>query len=411
LANPDISFSLYVHVPFCRSKCFYCDFFSVPNPDPDLEARVVCEILEQAEFFRDVFGIDGVETAYVGGGTPSVLRRDILDRLLRGVSGFTPEEWTVEANPESLDEQFLNACDSNGVTRLSVGIQTGRDGLVTLLGRPGKSDDNARALRLLTTEWAGEVNLDFLAGIPGQEPEDMERDLACASDSRIGHASLYSLTVEPDTELYRRIADGRIRSDPEEKAEDLWFQGKRLLEQAGYANYEISNFARPGRECRHNMRYWRLEPYIGAGPGAVSTVPAALAAKLGQRIADAAGDACVVRLTNPRDVGEYLCGRPCLWGMEAEAVSDEDFLLETLMMGLRTASGISRRDFKRRFGGDLSEILPGCLESWRAEGLAEEDEEAMRLTEQGRLQLDGLLRETARRIHEGVTLPRRILWP
>jgi oxygen-independent coproporphyrinogen-3 oxidase len=217
--------------------------------------------------------------------------------------------------------------------------------------------------------------------------------------------------VESDTELSKRIERGEIRLDSEESAEELWFRGKALLERSGYANYEISNFARPGKECLHNMRYWRLEPYIGVGPGAVSTVPAAAALKLGHGLSNAVGEAHVIRLTNPHDIQGYLSGRNNLWGMEVETVSDRDFLLETLMMGLRTVSGIDGGLFRRRFGDTLEAIIPGRWQRWRAEGLAHEDTDALRLTEKGRLRLDGLLHEIAEDIRRGVAAPLRIQWP
>ncbi len=379
--------------------------------DPEIQGRVVRQTLEQAAFFRDTLGIERVETMYVGGGTPSILSGSDLSLLLGSLSDLKPSEWTIEANPDSLDGPFLKTCAAHGVTRLSLGIQAGRDGLLSTLGRPGRAADNARALGLISGNWKGQVNLDFLAGIPGQEPEDLEADLSWLAGYDIGHVSLYSLTVEPDTELSRMIERGEIRPDSEEHAEELWFHAKELLEGSGFVNYEISNFAKPGFECLHNMRYWRLEPYIGVGPGAVSTIPAAAAEALGKGISGQAGGARVVRMANPRDIGLFLSGRDNLWGMGVEGVSGEDFLLETLMMGLRTAAGIDGGAFRRRFGFEFDDFFPGRRGTWIAEGLAYEGSEALRLTEKGRLRLNRLLGEIASEIRRGLAAVPDLQWP
>lgn len=383
----------------------------MPCGDPEIQERVIEETLEQAEFFSNALGIPKVETAYIGGGTPSVLSGAVFSRLLGGLPGAAPMEWTVEANPESIDRRFLETCAAHGVTRISIGMQTGNDALLGLLGRPGRSTDNARALETISGSWTGETSLDFLAGIPGQNPRDIEADLGPLAESGIGHVSLYSLTVEPDTELSRRVRRGEIRLDPEETREELWFHGKELLEKSGYLHYEISNFARPGRECRHNMRYWRLEPYVGVGPGAVSTLPAAAAAALGHRIADAAGKANVLRLSNPRTIEGFLSGRKGLWGLGVEPVSDTAFLLETLMMGLRTSTGIPQEGFRRRFGGRMEDFFPGRWARWIDEGIAQEDAASLRLTEKGRLRLDRLLHEIAGDISRGPAAAPRLQWP
>ena len=369
------------------------------------------ETLEQAFFFLDALGIKRLETVYIGGGTPSILSRSDLSRLLGSLSGLDPLEWTIEANPDSLDEYFLETCAAHGVTRLSLGIQAGRDGLLSRLGRPGRAADNARALELISGRWKGKVNLDFLAGIPGQEHEDLEADLSPLAGSNIGHVSLYSLTVEPETELSRMIERGEIRPDSEERGEELWFHGKELLERSGFTNYEISNFAKPGCECRHNMRYWRLEPYIGVGPGAVSTLPAAAAQALGKGISEQAGGARVVRLSNPRDIGRFLSGRDGLWGMGVETVSDESFLLETLMMGLRTSEGIDGGAFLRRFGGEFDAFFPGLRRKWIADGLAHGESSGLRMKEAGRLRLNRRLEEIAAGISRGLAAAPEVLWP
>ncbi len=426
MGNSEPPRSLYLHVPFCRSKCFYCDFFSVPRcgrgSEGVLESRIVAETLRQAQRFHDALGIRKFDTVYVGGGTPSCLPRPELARLLEALGGFSPFEWTVEANPESIDEEFLELCLRYGVSRLSIGFQSNRDSLLSLLGRPGNREDNLRALEMLGRKWRGEIGVDLLAGIPGQTAADLESDLSMLYEAGIGHISLYSLTVEPETELERMIRSGEVTPNPEELSEELWLIGKNSLQKAGYGHYEISNFALPGRECRHNLRYWRLEPYIGVGPGAVSTLTLSDAKAIGAPLGGPTGEppgesvgeavaASVVRLSNPCDLGAFLAGEAEDWNVGVETIGDRDFMLETLMVGLRTSMGIDQSSFSRRFGGEFQEFYPGLWESWMDQGLAESSAESLRLTEKGRLFLNRLLAGIQEKTKSSDFPPLYVQWP
>jgi oxygen-independent coproporphyrinogen-3 oxidase len=407
--------SLYVHVPYCASKCRYCDFFSVPI-DPDegsggMAGRVVGETLVQLERFLQQAPPVRFETVYVGGGTPSVLPHDLLERLLGGLSRLGPSEWTVEANPESLDRAFLGICEQAGVTRLSVGLQSMDDRLLARLGRPGTVSDNARALELIADAWKGDVSFDLIAGIPGQSREATLADIADVTATGCGHASLYALTVEPGTPLAGLVDAGCIALNTRDHDEELWLAGRDAFEDAGLHQYEVSNLARPGGECRHNLRYWHLEPYLGIGPGAASTLPPDLATALtGERSA-----AAVVRLSNPRGINAFLSGAEnssgAPWGIESEAITYRSFLLETLMMGLRLTGGISAESFRRRFGQGLDRLVPGLWQRWTEQGFAAPQTGSLRFTDRGLLILDTLMRELAGELREA-RLPRtRISWP
>ncbi len=405
--------SLYVHVPFCAGKCRYCDFFSVPlgkdtTGGRSTARRVVEETVLQSRALLEALGVSTVKTAYVGGGTPSMLPREDLALILESVRALHPAEWTVEANPESLDRSFIDECARHGVTRLSVGMQSGDDACLSVLGRPGSREDNERAFALLAG-WNGDASVDYISGIPGQSASMLEDDLSRVESRRVNHVSLYSLTVEEDTALERMIREGRIRPNPPDADDELWIRGKSLLEEMGFRHYEVSNFARPGKECRHNLRYWQLDPYAGIGPAAVSTLPTrAVLPLLGEK--GRGIDSVAVRLTNPRSLEAFCSGRAGLWGMEVEPVKDRDLLLETLMMGLRTAFGIDRGSFARRFGRDFEELFPGLWRKWVDEGLAV-GRGNLALTGRGMLVLNRVLEEAAAAI-DRQDLPRiEVTWP
>ena len=394
MANSDPVFSLYVHVPFCADKCLYCDFYSVARHTvtEELQAAVVEETVRQARYFLQGLGPHPrIPTIFMGGGTPSSLSQPVAERLLRSFRETGCIEWTVEANPESLDKIFLDRCQTSGVTRLSVGVQSLRDDQLRLLKRPATRADTLTALGLVQRNWKGELNLDFIAGIPRQTVREVREDLAVLMGMGSSHVSLYQLTCEPGTELSLLAKEGKIALNPADLDEALWFAGKESLEQGGYENYEISNFSLPGRQCRHNLRYWHMEPYLGVGPGAVSTLPAApFAALLGkQELMNEPG--AVLRLSNPKDLHAYLGGPDRLWGMDVEIVPPRDFLLENLMMGFRLAEGIQQSMLEDRFGWSFNQLFPGLWDRWAARELASPQDGRLKLTERGRCVLDALL--------------------
>ncbi|MCX7031428.1 MAG: coproporphyrinogen-III oxidase family protein [Spirochaetes bacterium] len=410
-----IRLSLYVHVPFCASKCLYCDFYSVPLGRGDAADGSAVPVIEQtiAQLDRFLAQAPAVrfETVYVGGGTPSVLPTALLGRLLGRLADLGPSEWTVEANPESLDRAFLDICGQAGVTRLSVGLQSMDDRLLAVLGRPGTAADNLRAIEFLGQAWNGDTSFDLIAGIPGQSREGMIADGETVVRTGSGHASLYSLTVEPDTPLAGFVRSGSVALNKRDHDDELWLEGRAALEGAGLHQYEVSNFARPGKECQHNLRYWRLEPYLGIGPGAVSTLPA----NLTKALTDIGEHAGVIRLSNPRDISTFLsratglAGTP--WGIETEVVPASSFVLETLMMGLRLVDGICAESFRRRFGQDLDRLAPGVWERWVEQGLASSEAGTLRLTDRGLLLLDSLLGELAGALRADGLPAITVRWP
>jgi oxygen-independent coproporphyrinogen-3 oxidase len=363
----------------------------------DALRRVLGEIERQLQFFEEIVLPSRVETVYIGGGTPTLLSPGQLDRLLQSVHRFLAaadpaaavspgrgavSEWTVEANPESLHPEHLDVCAARGVNRISLGLQSTQGGILSTLGRAAGAQECRAALELLRSRWEGQVNLDLISGAPGEDWPMLRRDLERATAQEPDHLSLYSLSLDdPDHPLARRC-----EPDTQDR---LWLRGCRWLEERSYRNYEISNFARPGRECRHNLRYWRLEPYLGVGPGAASTLPGD--AGRGE------GRVAVLRLTNPRSIDAFLTGLASCWGLEVEAVDAREFLLETLMMGLRLREGIASAALAECFGRPLQELLPELWTRWAGRGLVAEPQGSDRcaLSFDGRMILDRLLLEVS----------------
>lgn len=376
------------------------------------QERIVAQTVAQAKTFLQAAGAHtSVETIFIGGGTPSCLPIGLARGLMRAFSDRAPNEWTVEANPETLDRAFIETCKEAGVTRLSVGIQTLQPAQLRLLRRRATVADCMRALELLERRWSGALNLDFIAGLPGQTTEDVRSDLSILLGARPGHLSLYQLTVEPGTPLADLVERGEISLNGPEKDEQLWFAGQDALISQGYEQYEVSNFCKAGKECRHNLRYWSIEPYIGAGPAAVSTIPAAWAQRLPEVCADMPEDAHVVRIANVKDIDEYLNPRAPFWGASVEYVSAKDFLFETLMMGLRLSRGISLPRWENRFGTPFATLFPGLWEDWLSKGWAMPATDRLRLSPEGMLLLDHLLSQVLDRLDSSQLDRLHLVWP
>lgn len=382
--------SLYVHVPFCRAKCGYCAFCSYPRPEPDLQRAVVRRALAQASAWAERLGGLDSDTAYVGGGTPSILPPDVLKDLLRGIRdlcGKPPGELTVEANPESLTRTFLELCADWGVTRLSLGVQSFSGTFRSAVGRRCADAEIDRALDLIARSWTGALNLDLISGLPGQRPGDAAADVERAAACAPAHVSLYALTLEHEASGLRTAED----------ADELWIEGRERLEALGYPAYEVSNFAPRGQECRHNMGYWRLEPYLGVGPSAVSTVP------------DGRGG--VLRVENARSLEDFLGTSSPLGPVSEEPVGPADFLFETLIMGLRLVQGLDAAALERRFGAPLARLLPRTLERWDQRGLLAHRPGTVGLTPGGILLLDALLLEVKEEIDALPAGAVGMVWP
>ncbi len=333
--------SLYVHVPFCRSRCRYCDFCSTVYQG-DLAEQVTSATLAELARRRDLLSTP-LETAYVGGGTPTVLAEEDLKRLLSAVGtccGYQTE-FTVEANPDSLTDSTLGVLAEAGVNRLSVGVQSFTDSALEALGRAHTASGAAEAIGRAVAAGVGNISLDLMYGIPGQSVAEWRQSVRAAIDIGADHASCYGLSFEPGTLLAEDLAAGRVSRATDELQRECYYAAIDMLAAGGLEAYEISNFARPGRQCRHNLTYWHNAPYLGIGPSAVGYV---------------AG----VRQANTPDLREYVdrvaAGRSP--AVSAERLTGRRLMAETLMLALRLRQGVDRRQFTRRFGVDPVAAFP-----------------------------------------------------
>lgn len=382
--------SLYVHIPLCLKKCDYCDFFSVtPHDFPQASASanklptdlIVSGLVGELRACREDYGLTGVDTVYIGGGTPSLLTGEDIALLCAAIREYRVagearvREWTIEANPEDITEEWLDSCARAGINRLSVGVQSLENECLSAVSRRGNAEKTIEALSLVSRVWKGRLSVDLIAGLPGQTKKSLISNLEKVSGFHPDHVSLYSLTIESGTPLARKLDSSLITTLPDEDmAADIWISGRDWLESNGFAQYEVSNFAKPGYESLHNMTYWHLNSYVGVGPGATGTI--------------VQGDTGV-RFTNTKDIDSWLTDPRMK--RETETITRKDLMIETVLMGMRLASGISKNDFLHRFGTDIFSCIPKTLQNWAEKGLLETDSQRLALTKEGLLFLNRFL--------------------
>jgi len=371
---------LYVHLPFCQTKCGYCDFYSVVLKNRDTAPLVRCVI---DELKRRVAGWGGrIETCFFGGGTPTLLPVEQLASLLKALAGVIgPHDWaefTVEANPATVDSDKARLLRDSGVTRVSMGAQSFFPSELDALERIHNPDDIAVSVATLREAGISQINLDLIFGIPGQTLASWQASLERAVALGPDHVSAYGLTYEPGTRLTAQRAKGRVAVCDEGLEAEMYELGMDFLERAGFEQYELSNYARPGARCAHNLIYWQNEAYLAVGPSAAGCV----------------GDR---RYKNVADVEVYVRMMDEDGCAEAfhETINVATLIDEIIMMQMRLNEGLSRPAFQARTGLDFAELCSAKLRELEEGGLVSICDEYVALTRGGRLVADYVITELA----------------
>lgn len=333
------SLAIYIHVPFCEKKCGYCDFYSFLPKSEEVMDDYVDNLLREWELYDDELQGQEISSLFLGGGTPSMLGTERLFRILNRIAPYVEKsgEITLECNPESVPALNIEKLMAAGVNRFSMGIQSGSDRLLTIMGRIHSVDQGIKAFRHLREGGANNINLDFISSVPTESDEDIEKSISLIKQLNPEHVSVYSLILEEGTPFFTRY--GHM---PENDVEDRRHvhRYEKMLDAMGYEQYELSNFSKPGYKCRHNLHYWKLGRYIGLGPAA-------------------SGFLRHTRYTNMASLGEYISSieegkKPVAY---SEDLSPLDRDNEFMMLGIRLNEGINLNEklpsgipFKDRYG-------------------------------------------------------------
>lgn len=357
--------SLYIHIPFCRSKCTYCDFFSI-SADGDVPDSYIDALCAEISWRMAEFGADGWLTVYVGGGTPSLLSEKQLRRLFNFIRslGGTAAECTVELNPDDVTSSLLECLSECGVNRISVGIQAMEQSVLSAVKRRSSLQTVYAALECIRRVWKGVFSADIICALPGQSESGFFNGLEKLLSYEPAHISMYSLTIEDGTPLGNAVREGAVCYDFD-AADAMWISGRDFLESRGYRQYEVSNFysIKNGSPCAHNLTYWKLQNYIGAGSGAAGSL-------YGRKS---------FRYTNTHDIAEYIrfwnsfdCKKSAgqaVVPQSVECIEKNTEQFEFFMMGFRTVDGICAEEYSGRFGDEIPERILRVFDRWQKKNL------------------------------------------
>ena len=372
--NRVMNAALYIHFPFCLQKCLYCDFNSVVDSRTS-PAEYVAAVEREMALRRESLAADvSAPTLYFGGGTPSLLDPSLVTRLIEAAARFyaleAAAEITLEANPGTVTRDKLAGYRAAGVNRLSLGVQSFHDPLLTRLGRIHSAGEALAAFAAARDAGFANIGIDLIHSLPGENLALWLADLARAVALAPEHISGYGLSIEAGTPFHDLKRAGELALPDEEEAAGMFEQTSEVLGKAGYEHYEISNFARPGFRSRHNQVYWRRTGYLGFGAGAHSFL---------------AAPSFGCRWKNPDTPDVYLqaLGKDIVADEGLAAVTKREAMAETLFLGLRMLEGVDSKEFRRVFGVTLEEAYPAALPRLLTDALLEWQEGRLRLTRRG----------------------------
>ena len=338
---------LYLHMPFCVRKCAYCDFLSFPT-DQETQNLYTRRLREDIDAMGKKYGDIPVDTIFIGGGTPSVpdsaLIVGIMEHVRKAFHVAEGAEISMEANPGTVTREKLTDYRRAGINRLSFGLQSANDRELKLLGRIHTWAEFLESFHLARECGFTNINIDLMSALPGQTRESWKDTLKRVTDLNPEHISAYSLIIEDGTPFGEKYGseEGRKLLPDEDSEREMYYETKRFLQDCGYERYEISNYAKPGRACRHNIGYWTGLPYLGLGLGASSYM-----------------DGC--RFAVNSDMKQYLEEKPGMF-TDVEKLTKKDMEEEFFYVGLRMTAGVSLPEFERRFGVSAKDVYPGLME-------------------------------------------------
>lgn len=346
---------LYLHMPFCVRKCAYCDFLSFPT-DQETQNLYTRRLREDIDAMGKKYGDIPVDTIFIGGGTPSVpdsaLIVGIMEHVRKAFHVAEGAEISMEANPGTVTREKLTDYRRAGINRLSFGLQSANDRELKLLGRIHTWAEFLESFHLARECGFTNINIDLMSALPGQTRESWKDTLKRVTDLNPEHISAYSLIIEDGTPFGEKYGseEGRKLLPDEDSEREMYHETKRFLRDCGYERYEISNYAKPGRACRHNIGYWTGLPYLGLGLGASSYM-----------------DGC--RFAVNSDMKQYLEEKPGMF-TDVEKLTKKDMEEEFFYVGLRMTAGVSLPEFERRFGVSAKDVYPGLMEMFMEEKAA-----------------------------------------
>lgn len=379
----DEAVGIYIHIPFCQSKCLYCDFYSITD------LQMMPDYLMALNKEMKLLGAEGVraDTLYIGGGTPSILTPKQMGSIVDWAAAYfnldPSAEMTLEVNPATATTRDLQDYAAFGFNRLNIGIQSFDDHNLKFLGRRHNAKEALEAVTAGMDSGFTNIGFDLIFGLPEQTPSSWKKDLLQALRLAPKHLSCYILSYEEHTPLYNDLRAGKFTELSDLRTADLYRMTHDFLSVAGYEHYEISNYARGSAwRSKHNQKYWNLKPYIGLGPSAHSC-------RLPKR------------WWNHRNLNDYLeaLGNNRLPWADEEHLDEEQLMIEALYLGLRQSDGIALKEFQRRFYTDFKLYFSVALDRFDAEGWLDMDDERCRLTVEGMLFLDRIVDELVEMIN------------
>ncbi|WP_338836253.1 radical SAM family heme chaperone HemW [Clostridium perfringens] len=360
--------SLYIHIPFCAQKCLYCDFPSFARKD-HLRKAYIEALNKEIISLREKHNNLEINTIFIGGGTPSVLESDELECLLKEVAKLNMAkdiEYSMECNPGNLTEEKLEVMKKYGVNRISMGLQAKQDNLLKGLGRIHNYKTFKENFLLAKKVGFNNINVDLMFGLPNQRLNEWEETLREIISLEPAHISAYSLIIEEGTAFYNLYENDKLKLPTEEEERKMYHLAKKILEENGFNQYEISNYAKEGKECRHNLAYWNMDNWIGVGSASASYMD-------GKRI------------KNISSVEEYINSI----NEKGEAIeeiinnSKNDNMEEFMFMGLRKINGIDENEFKNRFSMNINNVYGEIINKYIDEGLLIRESGRIFLSEKG----------------------------